>query len=391
VSAWSTRRWGDLATLEYGRALRGYKDSDGENRVFGTNGPIGWHHAALFPPGVIIGRKGAYRGVHYSPGPCWVIDTAFYLRIHDPNAVDPRWAYYQLQTIDLNAVDSGSAIPSTSRDAFYAIPVRLAPLSIQRRVVAVLDSIDNLIENNRRRIALLEQMARTIYREWFVHFRYPGQEDDDLVDSTLGPIPSTWDVVTLGDMVDEIRDSTKPSAETAALPYVPIDVITPRSLTLRAHRPGSEAASSLRLFRQGDILFGAMRAYFHKVCIAPFDGVTRSTSFVLRPDREYYHYLAFLLADETTVSYAAAHSSGSTIPYAKWVGALEEMRAVKPRADLAKRFGLQASPLVDAAAVLAESNSVLTAIRDSLLPKLVTGAIDVSNLDLDGLLDQPAA
>jgi len=80
MSDWATRKWGDLATLEYGKALRGYQDAEGPYRVFGTNGPIGWHDEALCTyPSVIVGRKGAYRGIHYSEDPFWVIDTAFYL------------------------------------------------------------------------------------------------------------------------------------------------------------------------------------------------------------------------------------------------------------------------------------------------------------------------
>ncbi|MHB1500478.1 MAG: restriction endonuclease subunit S domain-containing protein, partial [Candidatus Dormibacteria bacterium] len=96
---WKVGTWGDLGVLEYGRALRDYRDSNGPVRVFGTNGPIGWTHDSLGKgPAVIVGRKGAYRGVRYSPGPFWVIDTAYWLR---PVAdLDPRWAYYQLLTQD---------------------------------------------------------------------------------------------------------------------------------------------------------------------------------------------------------------------------------------------------------------------------------------------------
>ena len=102
--------WGELATLEYGKSLRGYVSTDGRYRVYGTNGPIGWHSEPLCPhASVIIGRKGAYRGVHYSPDPFFVIDTAFYLK--PKVGLDTRWAYYQLLTQDINGMDSGSAIP----------------------------------------------------------------------------------------------------------------------------------------------------------------------------------------------------------------------------------------------------------------------------------------
>lgn len=121
---WLACRWGDIATLEYGKSLRDYANADGTHRVFGTNGPIGWHTETLCSgPGIVIGRKGAYRGIHYSPKPFFVIDTAFYLKPKRP--IDFKWAYYELLRCDINGMDSGSAIPSTSRSDFYAIPVCL--------------------------------------------------------------------------------------------------------------------------------------------------------------------------------------------------------------------------------------------------------------------------
>jgi len=92
ASDWRDLCWGDLATLEYGRGLRDYHTSKGPYQVFGTNGPIGWHDEVLCShPGVIIGRKGAYRGIHYSRAPFFVIDTAFYLE--PKTELDLRWAY----------------------------------------------------------------------------------------------------------------------------------------------------------------------------------------------------------------------------------------------------------------------------------------------------------
>jgi type I restriction enzyme S subunit len=130
---WQVLTWGDLATLDYGRPLRGYKNAVADYPVFGTNGPIGWHDTPLFPSGVVVGRKGAYRGIHFSDQPCWVIDTAFYLNVHDMSVLDPLFAYHQLRTVDLDSIDSGSAIPSTSRDAFYAIPAIVPPTNLIQR------------------------------------------------------------------------------------------------------------------------------------------------------------------------------------------------------------------------------------------------------------------
>ncbi|HEX8079957.1 MAG TPA: restriction endonuclease subunit S [Jatrophihabitans sp.] len=313
----------------------------------------------------------------------------------DPKRVDSTFLYYLLSSPELvRAVTGqaiGAAVPGFNLGQLKEVRVRLPSLRTQQHISRILGLIDDLIENNQRRVEVLEEMARAIYREWFVHFRFPGNEDVDFVDSVLGPIPDGWVLGTLGVLAVEIRNAVSPSAATAELPYVPIDEIDRRSVTLKAFRPGREAASSLRLFTAGDVLFGAMRAYFHKVCIAPFDGVTRSTCFVLRPDPERYHYAVMTLADDGTVAYAASHSSGSTIPYAKWSKVLSEMAVVLPPVSIAQSFGDAVEPLLTLAQMLAMQSAHLASIRDALLPRLVTGQIDVSSLDLDALLEGAVA
>ena len=168
-SAWHSNTWGDLATLEYGKALRDYRSSEGSYRVFGTNGPIGWHTEALYEgPSVIVGRKGAYRGIHYAPDPFFVIDTAFYLR--SKTQLDTRWAYYELLSQDINGLDSGSAIPSTRREAFYSLQVKVPPISEQRAIAHILGTLDDKFELNRRMNETLEAMARALFKSWFVDF-----------------------------------------------------------------------------------------------------------------------------------------------------------------------------------------------------------------------------
>ncbi|MBI2369415.1 MAG: restriction endonuclease subunit S [Deltaproteobacteria bacterium] len=227
---WREMCWGDLATLEYGKGLRGYESGSGPFRVFGTNGPIGWHTEPLSRhPTVVVGRKGAYRGVHYSPEPCFVIDTAFYL---DPRTeFDMRWAYYELLTHDINSMDSGSAIPSTSRESFYRLSVRVPPLREQRAIAYILGTLDDKIELNRRMSETLQAMPRAIFKSWFVDFdpvpakaegRDPGLPKPiaDLFparfgDSELGEIPAGWEVVSIGDLANVVGGSTPSTKEPA--------------------------------------------------------------------------------------------------------------------------------------------------------------------------------
>jgi len=154
VEDWEQFEWGDLATLEYGKSLKNYRNGEGSIEVFGTNGPIGWTAADPLAsgPGVVVGRKGAYRGIHLAERDFYVIDTAFWLNpIRD---FDIRWAYYELLTHDINSMDSGSAIPSTSRDAFYNLPVSLPPIATQRAIARTLGALDSKIESNEQIVEL---------------------------------------------------------------------------------------------------------------------------------------------------------------------------------------------------------------------------------------------
>ena len=144
-------RMGDLFTLEYGKPVDDKDSLDGPVPVFGTNGQIGTSHLAPLcgHPSVILGRKGAYRGVHYSEEPFSVIDTAFYIEpISD--VFDIKWLYYKLLTYDINSMDSGSAIPSTDRYQIYSLPIEVPPISIQKQIVRVLDSLNDKIDLNNR-------------------------------------------------------------------------------------------------------------------------------------------------------------------------------------------------------------------------------------------------
>lgn len=198
ANEWREVEWGEIATLEYGKSLRDYRVDTGMYRVFGTNGPIGWYMEPLCAhPGVIVGRKGAYRGIHFLPEPFFVIDTAFYLE--PKQEMDLRWAYYCLRTYDINGMDSGSAIPSTSRESFYRLRVRVPPLLEQRAIAHILGSLDDKIELNRRMNATLEEMARALFQAWFVDFA-PVRAKLELLAAT-GLRASEAAGLTIGDLV----------------------------------------------------------------------------------------------------------------------------------------------------------------------------------------------
>ena len=205
-----------------------------------------------------------------------------------------------------------------------------------------------------------------------------------MVESELGLIPQGWEVGKLGDAIENIKAKVKPGKHLEPLPYVPIDCIPRHSIGLIEHKSSSEAKSSLIAFKRNDILFGAMRSYFHKVIFAPFDGITRQTCFVLRSKTpNNYPFDLFTIFQDSTVEYSSNYSTGSTIPYATWDGALAIMSIVRPPDLLIKRFSDIVAPMLDSIRVLTMKNTNLRQTRDLLLPKLISGEIDVSELDID--------
>ena len=144
-------KWGDLISLEYGKPVQDKDRADGKYPVFGTNGQIGTTNLPPLcnHPSMILGRKGAYRGVHYSDGPCSVIDTAFYTELRS-DKVDMKWVYYKFLTYDINQMDTGSAIPSTDRYEIYSINIEVPPIKVQKQVVQELEILDKKIRVNKR-------------------------------------------------------------------------------------------------------------------------------------------------------------------------------------------------------------------------------------------------
>jgi len=206
---WEYYSWGDLVELKYGKSLKGYREKTDGFIVYGTNGPIGFHNQYLYDkPSLIIGRKGAYRGVEYSDKPFYVIDTAYYT-IAKVDFLDIKFGYYQLLTKNINALDSGSAIPSTSRDDFYSLEAYLPPLKEQQAIAKTLSLLDDKISLLRQQNETLEQLAQTLCKRWFVDFEFPDAQGQPyksaggkMIESELGEIPEGWEVGKLGDVVE---------------------------------------------------------------------------------------------------------------------------------------------------------------------------------------------
>ncbi len=269
----------------------------------------------------------------------------------------------------------GAAQGVINTGSVATMPVPLPPFPIQRRIAGILSAYDELIENSQRRIKILESMARSLYREWFVNFRFPGHEKVKLVPSPLGDIPKGWEVRKLGDIAEVMRRNIPKGQLDQPQPYVGLEHIPRRSLALDAWETTTELGSNKLEFKKGEILFGKIRPYFHKVSVAPFNGLCSADTIVIRARQpKYYGLVVSCVSSGEFVAHATATSNGSKMPRANW-GVLEKCDVTIPTDEITERFTSLISSMIARQQTLIFQIQNLRRTRDLLLPRLLSGQI----------------
>jgi len=319
-----------------------------------------------------------------SPFPRFVISQSQMKLTVDGDLADPAYFYHVfsspavVQAIHNLAFSSG--VPHINLDILRNFQVDLPPLPIQRRIAGILSAYDDLIENSQRRIKILEEMARRLYREWFVHFRFPGHEDCTFVESPLGEIPEGWKVLSLDEIAEEMRRNVIKGKLDEPQPYVGLEHIPRRSLALDAWDTTTDLGSNKLEFKKGEVLFGKIRPYFHKVSVAPFDGLCSADTIVVRArSPEYYAFVVACVSSDEFVAHAAASSNGSKMPRANW-SVLKARSVVMPKGKLAVHFSALVADIIAQQQALVFQVRNLRRTRDLLLPRLLSGQIDVEAL-----------
>lgn len=269
--------------------------------------------------------------------------------------------------------------------------ITLPPIDVQTRIGSAIGAFDDLIENNRRRVEILEEMARLIYREWFVHFRFPGHEEVELVDSDLGPIPEGWEARDLGSLATWLSGGTPSTKEetywSGDVPWITSGSLTsfllddsPRKLTPAGVAAGSRlvARDALLLVVRGMSLAKEFRHGLADVPVA----FGQDCKALLAADDVEPLWLALAvscMADriQQMVEFAA-HGTGKLS-----TDRLQALKVAMPPTWLRSRFVEKVRPMRSLMTALRRQNRVLRGARDLLLPRLVSGELDVSELDLE--------
>jgi len=366
---WREVALGDVIELKRGYDLPKRARADGPFPIVSSSGISGSHsEAKVRGPGVVTGRYGTLGQVSYLAEDFWPLNTSLYVRNFKGN--NARFVALLLESMDLAQHDGAAAVPGLNRNQLHTVPVRVPDRSIQDRIASIVESIDNLIENNRRRVEVMEETARAIYRQWFVRFRYPGHEDVSLVDSPVGPIPDGWAALTIGDVL-ELRYG--------------------KALKKNDRRGGSVAVVSSagivgwhdETLVSGPAIVVGRKGNVGSVTWVDGDSWPIDTAYFVETELPLRYVAEQLRRTEFLNTHAAVPGLSRDQAYSR--------PFLRPPHGIMERFESVVGSLADEGRVLALSSERLASIRELLVPRLVTGRIDVSHLDLDALTEAASA
>ena len=296
---------------------------------------------------------------------------------------DPLFVYYVFQTLtdELRAKAGGAATPIINKSAFEALEVELPPLEFQGQIAGILSAYDDLIENCQRRIRLLEDMARGLYREWFVHFRFPGADALPRVDSPLGPIPQGWTAASLPECAD-VNPRVKVPRE-GDKPFVPMGCLANGSMLITdvAVRSGNSGAK----FQNGDTLFARITPCLENgktgfVQFLPDAQAVAfgSTEFIVLRSRTLTPEFVYLLARSDAFRHTAIKSmTGASGRQRVQEKCFDNYLIAQPPREVLDRFSAIVAPSFRLIQQLHLRTDNLRRTRDLLLPRLLSGQIDV--------------
>lgn len=402
--SWQVYELIDVFEIEYGKSLPKEEREQGPFPVFGSNGRSGWHSDYhVDAPGIIIGRKGVNLGIEWSNDDFNVIDTAYFansksIKIPD---IELKFLYYNLLDFDLDRLKSGSAVPGLNRDDFYDQTIALPPLEEQRKISRILTNIDNKIEENKTQSKLLIELAQTVFTNWFVDFK----PYDNFRESEIGKIPKKFDLALLEDVLslqrgysysgDELIDEESDLDPEDGYPMVNLGNVSPGG----GYRPENikyciEPPKDRYLTSPGDLIISHTDMTQDK-------GILGSPVIVPELDNEpilFSHHLYAVQESELPNEYlyyyflspyfkpkAENFASGTTVLSFSSKITSDVHIPVPPIEDL-NEFLKLASPAFERIESVRKENEMLNELRDTLLPRLMSGELRVNNINVEELM-----
>lgn len=374
----------DFVTLQRGFDLPKNSMVDGPYPVVGSTSVIGYHSEyKVEGPGVVTGRSGSLGAVQYIEGNFWAHNTALWVKDFKGNY--PRYVYYLLKTLDLKRFNSGVGVPTLNRNDLDKLEIGVHNFHSQQVIASILSAYDDLIENNNRRFKILEEMAQAIYKEWFVNFRFPGYEEVKMVKSELGMIPEGWEVMRMGDFGEIITGKT-PSKEKPEyynddyMPFIKTPDMHGNMFVLEVgeylSKGGADSQNSKTLPENSICVSCIGTVGIVSITSCPSQTNQQINSIVLKNEstREFL-YFALLDLKETIQKYGATGATMANLNKGKF----ESLDLSCPNVTLLNAFHERVEDIFNNIRTLLRKNINLRKTRDLLLPKLISGEIDVEN------------
>ena len=386
-----------LYLFQYGKGNT-IEDTGGVYPIYGSNGQVGYSDKYNSIDAPVIGHIGAYAGiVNWAEGKHFVTYNGVICKIKD--GVNPRFGYYTLLVSGLRERLRGSTQPFVSYDMLNEVKVYLPDKPCQDNIARVLSNLDKKIELNNKINEELEKTAKLIYDYWFVQFDFPISKEQAIAmaDPSLEgkpykssggamvyneklkrEIPEGWSDQTVGDVADNLTNTVNPSDVDDSLPYVGLEHIARKQFYLNEWETAMKVNSQKTRFTEGQILFGKLRPYFHKVCRVCLSGICSTDILVIDSKRNHEKaFLGYSLFKKEFVDFTTANCGGTRMPRANWK-AMAIYPIVKAPEELLRQFSSLIGPQWKQVDNLVVQNRTLQQLRDWLLPMLMNGQVTVS-------------
>lgn len=323
------------------------------------------------------------------------------LRIRpDKSRIDPEYLsyFFGLPSFKeyIRSIAVGATMPSLNTQILSDVIIYYPQDKVAQQAIAhILGTLDNKIELNRCFNCTLESIIQTIFKSWFVdfdpvHAKVDGRdtglpkEIDDLFpysfgDSNSGGIPEGWIIATFGDVAKNPKRVIQPNDIAKTIPYIALEHMPKRCIALSKWDTAVDLASTKFIFKQNEILFGKLRPYFHKVGVAPVDGVCSTDILVISPiNPNWFGFILCHASSDLFVEHANARANGTKMPRTSWQE-LARYPLVLPPENIAQAFNNRIQPMVNRIILSTHESHILSELRDTLLPKLISGELQVSD------------
>ena len=378
MEEWKEYKLGGILTIKYGKDHK--QLADGNIPIYGSGGIMRYGERSLYDgPSILIPRKGSLNNIMYSDKPFWTVDTMFWTIINNSIA-NPLFVYYAICKKDFASLNVGSAVPSLTVPVIEDIDILLPSLAEQDKIVSILKSLDDKIEVNRKINENLEQQAQALFKSWFVDFE--PFKNGEFVESELGMIPKGWIIKSLSEIADYVNglamQKYRPEDGEIGLPVLKIKELGQGGFDANSEYCSPSKIGKKYIIKDGDIIFSWSGTLMVKIWCGGKCGLNQHLFNVVAKD--YPNWFAYQWTRHHLDNFIRiAKDKAVTMGHIKR-GELDKAKVLIPDNSLLKIISDIMKPLHLQMVSNELESRRLSELRDTLLPKLLSGELKVSEI-----------